>query len=48
MTVIEIATACTISVWRKHEPGTMTTATADEPFKMEFDSNDVIRIVVTS
>ncbi|HPS39186.1 MAG TPA: hypothetical protein PL124_07210 [Candidatus Cloacimonadota bacterium] len=47
MTVIEIATACTISVWRKNGPSLMTSATPEEPFKMEFDSDDVKRIVVT-
>jgi uncharacterized protein (DUF302 family) len=48
MTEISISTPCTISVWRKHGPSIMASATPDEPFKMEFDSNDVIRIVVTS
>ena len=47
MTEISIATTCTISVWRKLGPSIMTSATPEEPFKMEFDSNDVVRIVIT-
>ncbi len=47
MTTIEIATICTISVWRRSGPSVMTSASPEDPFKMEFDSNDVKRIVVT-
>jgi len=47
MTTIEIHKKCVVSVWRKNKPGIMAGATPDEPFKMEFDSDDVVRIVVT-
>jgi hypothetical protein len=47
MTEIKISTPCTISVWRKNGPSIMTSASPEEPFKMEFDSNDVVRIVIT-
>lgn len=47
MTVIEIHKNCIVSVWRKNRPGIMVGSTPDEPFKMEFDSDDVVRIVVT-
>jgi len=47
MTSIEIYKECVVSVWRKNGPSIMTGATPDEPFKMEFNSDDVARIVVT-
>jgi hypothetical protein len=47
MTTIEIHKNCIVSVWRKNGPSIMTGATPDEPFKMEFNSDDVVRIVVT-
>ena len=47
MTTIEIHKNCVVSVWRKNGPSIMTGATPDEPFKMEFNSDDVVRIVVT-
>lgn len=47
MTTIEIAALCTITVWRKSGPSIIGSATPEEPFKMEFDSTDVVRIVVT-
>lgn len=47
MTVIEIYNDCVVSVWRKNGPSIMAGSKPDEPYKMEFDSDDVVRIVIT-